>query len=227
MSVVNDLRLYLRMLFRYEPKRFWNDLLSNSFNLRGVGHYRLSEEENRRLYELKREALEAALRDQGITVDATTRVLEVGTGVGFWTDFFAARGVRDYTGNDIAEVSVRRLRERHPGYTFILGDIAGIALPERHFDLAAVIDVTQHITDDRAFARAMDTVWRAVREGGHLVVTIWDPARNVHLANRLRINRIEKPRGFDAYLAVLGPSAEVRSRTDFNDKDLLIIRKAA
>lgn len=225
MSLVKDLRIYLRMLFRYEPKRFWNDLLSGSFNLRGVGHYRLSEEQNRLMYEQKRETLRKALREQGIVIDATTRVLEVGTGVGYWTDFFASLGVRHYTGNDIAEVSVRRVSERYPGYTFILGDIGEVTLPEGHFDLGVVIDVTQHITDDRVFARAMHTVWNALRDGAHLVITIWDPARNVYLANRLRLNRIEKPRGLGAYLAIFGSSAALLSRTDFNDKDLLIIRK--
>lgn len=54
MSLVNDIKIYFRMLFNYKPKTFWNELLSNSFDLRGVGHYRMSNEENLKMYEEKK-----------------------------------------------------------------------------------------------------------------------------------------------------------------------------
>jgi len=40
MTLVKDIKIYFNMIFRYKPKTFWNELLSNSFDLKGVGHYR-------------------------------------------------------------------------------------------------------------------------------------------------------------------------------------------
>jgi SAM-dependent methyltransferase len=221
---MKSLRTYARMLFRYQPREFWNDLLTDSFNLRGVGHFRLSEEENRRMYEVKRAIIDAQLAEHGVTVGPATRVLEMGCGVGYWTEYMRARGVRDYTGNDITPVSVTTLTARYPEYRFVQGDAGDITLPPSGLDLALMIDVTQHITDDIAFARAMRNVWRALTPGGTLLITYWDPGANTSLTTKLRLNRIEKPRPLSAYTALWGPSAHVLTTVPFNDKALATVR---
>ncbi len=219
------LAIYMQMLFRYRPQRYWNDLLSESFDLRGVGHFRLSEAENQAMYAEKRAIIDGLLARYQVTIGADTRVLEIGSGVGYWTEYLRGRGVRTYTGNDIASISIERLGARYPDYKFLLGDAGAVRLPASGFDLGWMIDVTQHITDDGAFTRALANVWQALRPGATFLVTLWDPATNKYLANKLRLNRIEKPRGLDAYRAALGPGAEVLDRVPFNDKHLLLIRK--
>jgi SAM-dependent methyltransferase len=219
------LRIYAQMLFRYRPREFWNELLSESFDLRGVGHFRLSEEENRRMYDAKRAIIDAQLAHYSVEVGAVTRALEIGCGVGYWTAYLAARGVRDYTGNDITPVSVSTLTQRYPQFRFIQGDAGDIILPPATFDLALMIDVTQHITDDVAFARAMRNVWEALAPGGTFVVTFWDPRASASLTTKLRLNRIEKPRPLSAYSALWGASAEVLGTVAFNDKELAVVRK--
>lgn len=220
------LRIYAQMLFRYRPREFWNELLTESFDLRGVGHFRLSEEENRRMYEAKRAIIDAQLAEQHVDVGPATRALEIGCGVGFWTDYLAGRGVRDYTGNDITAISVSTLGRRYPQFRFLHGDAGDIVLPPAHFDLAFMIDVTQHITDDVAFGRAMRNVWEALAPGGTFLVTYWDPKANASLTTKLRLNRIEKPRPLSAYLALWGRDAEVLARVPFNDKELAVVRKS-
>ena len=93
------------------------------------------------------------------------------------------------------------------------------------FDIGVMIDVTQHITDDDRFNKAMDNLWKSLKSGAFLIITMWDPAKNIYLSNKLRLNRIEKPRGLDWYMKIYGDSAEVVSKTDFNDKYLLVIKK--
>jgi hypothetical protein len=88
-----------------------------------------------------------------------------------------------------------------------------------------MIDVTQHITDDAAFSRAMANVWQAMAPGGVFVVTYWDPGTNKMLATRLRLNRIEKPRPLSAYTAVWGGGSLVLNTIAFNDKHLAVVRK--
>ena len=219
------LKIYAQMLFRYRPREFWNDVLSESFDLRGVGHYRLSEDENRQMYERKRDLIAEQLERFGIAVGPGTRVLEIGCGVGYWTEYLKGRGVLRYTGNDITPVSVTTLSQRYPEYQFILGDAGEIPLPSVAYDLVMMIDVTQHITDDAAFGRAMRNVWQAVAHGGTFVVTYWDPAINKMLATRLRLNRIEKPRPLSDYTALWGGGPAVLSTIAFNDKHLAVVRK--
>ncbi len=222
---MKKLRIYARMLFRYRPREFWNDLLSESFDLRGVGHFRLTEDENRRMYEAKRALIDGALARHGIVPGPATRALEVGCGVGYWTAYLQSRGVRSYTGNDITPVSVATLSERFPAYRFVQGDIGDVPLPTASFDLAFMIDVTQHITDDATFARAMRNVWQALAPGAAFLVTFWDPGTNKFLSTKLRLNRIERPRPLSAYTAAWGPGAAVLEVVPFNDKHLAVVRK--
>jgi SAM-dependent methyltransferase len=219
------LGIYVQMLFNYQPRRFWNELLSDSFDLRGVGHFRLSEAENRAMYDEKRAVIERELAAQHVALGPGTAVLEIGAGVGYWTEFLRSKGVERYTGNDIAQVSVERLSVRYPAFTFLHGDAGEVALPAGAFDVAFMIDVTQHITDDGAFGRAMRNVWAALKPGGVFFVTFWDPGTNKFLSTKLRLNRIEKPRAPEAYLAAFGPGATILSRPAFNDKHLMVVRK--
>ena len=225
MTLIKDLKIYFKMLFSYKPKTFWNELLSNSFDLRGVGHYRLSNEENLKMYEEKKEIIVNELNKSGIKINSTSNVLEIGCGVGYWTEFFKELGVTQYTGNDIAEISIKNLSGQYKEYSFIQGDISEIPLQKNTFDIAFMIDVTQHITDDEKFNKAIANIWSSIKPGSFFIVTIWDPAKNVYLANKLRLNRIEKPRGIEWYKKASGEDFEILSKVDFNDKYLLIIKK--
>jgi len=225
MPLIKDLKIYFNMLFNYKPKKFWNEMLSGSFDLRGVGHFRKSNEENLKMYEEKKAIIEKQMSSAGIKVTPETEILEIGCGVGYWTEYLRSIGAKKYTGNDIAEISVRNLKQKYPGYDFIHGDISEVSLPEKKFDLGVIIDVTQHITDDNRFNKAMENLWASLKNGAFLVITMWDPAKNVYLANKLRLNRIEKPRGLDRYIKIFGNDIKILSKVDFNDKYLLIIRK--
>ena len=171
------------MLFNYKPKTFWNELLSNSFDLKGVGHYRLSNEENLKMYEEKKRILEDQMNKTGVKITGDINIVEIGVGVGYWTEYFSVLGAKNYTGNDIAEVSVTNLQKKYAEFKFIQGDISEVMLPENNFDLGVMIDVTQHITDDNRFNSAMDNLWKSLKKGAFLIITLWDPAKNVYLAN--------------------------------------------
>lgn len=225
MGLFNDIKIYFKMMFSYKPKTFWNELLTNSFDLRGVGHYRMSNEENLKMYEEKKSIIAAEMKKSGVSITRDTTIVEIGIGVGYWTDYFHSLGAENYTGNDIAEIAVTELSKKYPQYSFLQGDISEVKLPENKFDLGVMIDVTQHITDDDRFNKAMDNLWKSLKSGAKLMITMWDPEKNVYLSNKLRLNRIEKPRGLDRYLAVYGNNAKVLSKVDFNDKYFMIIQK--
>ena len=213
------------MLFKYNPKTFWDEMLSNSFDLKGVGLFRKSYEENLKMYEDKKKIISDLIIKNNIVINKDKAVLELGAGVGYWTEYLKSFGVLDYTGNDIAEISVKNLKQMYPEYNFLHGDISELTLEKNRYNIAFMIDVTQHITNDDRFNKAISNIWNSLRKGAYFFVTMWDPAKNVYLANKIRINKIEKPRGLEWYTKIFNKEGEVLENVDFNDKFLLIIRK--
>ena len=189
----------------YQPREFWDRRLSEHFDLRGTGQPGLSEAYNRACYDLRREVLTHALRDQGFD-PAGKRVLDVGCGTGFFTAYYLSRGAT-LTGLDIAPTSIERLRTRFPTARFELADVGDAAIEDR-YDLVNAFDVLYHITDDARWERAVRTLAAAVVENGLLVLTDTFPAAASAPA-QAEHNRM---RSLARYRALLEPSGlEVRS----------------
>jgi len=152
----------------YRPQEFWEQRLSEQFDLRGTGETGLSLAYNRACYVLRAEVLGAALRRAAFDPRGK-RVLDVGCGTGFWTDWYVRRGA-DYTGVDIAAVSIERLAERYPAQRFVRADVSE-AVPGGPYDLVNAFDVLYHITDDARWEAALRGLARALAPGGLLLVT--------------------------------------------------------
>jgi len=152
----------------YDPRSFWEERLSEHFDLRGTGETGLPLAYNRACYTLRRETLARALADAGFDPRETS-VLDVGCGTGFFTAYYLARGAR-VTGLDIAPVSIERLSRRHPGARFLLADVADAPV-DGSFDLVNAFDVLYHIVDDARWERALGHLGAAVAPGGLLLVT--------------------------------------------------------
>jgi SAM-dependent methyltransferase len=152
----------------YRPREFWEQRLSEQFDLRGTGETGLSLAYNRACYTLRREVLDRALADAGFEPRGR-RVLDVGCGTGFWTEYYLRRGA-EVTGIDIAPTAIARLGERFPQARFVLADV-GEAPIEGRYDVVNAFDVLYHITDDARWTAALTHLARAVADGGLLLVT--------------------------------------------------------
>ena len=152
----------------YQPREFWEQRLSEQFDLRGTGQTGLSLAYNRACYALRREVLTRALEAEGFDPRGR-RVLDVGCGTGFFTAYYLARGAA-LTGIDIAPTSIATLSARHPGAAFILGDVSEVPL-DGTWDLVNAFDVLYHITDDARWERALAHLAAAVAPGGLLLLT--------------------------------------------------------
>jgi len=152
----------------YDPRAFWEQRLSEQFDLRGTGETGLSLAYNRACYELRRTVLDRALREAGFDPRGH-RVLDVGCGTGFFTSYYLGRGAR-VTGVDIAPTAIERLSQRHPEATFVLADVSESA-PAGTWDLVNAFDVLYHITDDRRWECAVTNLARAVAPEGLLLLT--------------------------------------------------------
>jgi 2-polyprenyl-3-methyl-5-hydroxy-6-metoxy-1,4-benzoquinol methylase len=152
----------------YRPREFWEERLREHFDLRGTGETGLSLAYNRACYALRRSQLERALRETGID-PAGRRVLDVGCGTGFFTEYFLARGA-DVTGLDLTTASVERLRARFPQARFVLADVSE-AEPDGSYDIVNAFDVLYHITEQERWEAAVRHLAAAVAPGGHLLLT--------------------------------------------------------
>jgi 2-polyprenyl-3-methyl-5-hydroxy-6-metoxy-1,4-benzoquinol methylase len=155
-----------------ERRTFWESRLSSDWTETGVGYRALGRSFNRWMYRVRDEVFR---REAGaLDLDwPTTRVLDVGSGTGFYVQRWHELGAASITGCDLTEAAVDRLRERYPYATFHRLDIAEPSdiLTRGGFDVVSCMDVLFHITDDTRYAAALRSIARAVRPGGYVVLS--------------------------------------------------------
>ena len=97
-------------------------------------------------------------------------VADCACGSGYGTRILKTAGASRAVGVDADPVTVEYAR-RHYGdehVTFLCQDINQMALPARSFDVVAVIETIEHITDGRGF---LSRVYGLLRSGGRAVIS--------------------------------------------------------
>ena len=111
-----------------------------------------------------------------------SRVLDLGCAFGYGT----ARIARYYDtdGLDASPDYIRRARRAVPNARFTLGAAAHLPYPDAHFDAVVLLDVLEHVADERA---VVAEIARVLRPGGLLVVSVphtgllrWADSLNVY-----------------------------------------------
>jgi len=111
-----------------------------------------------------------------------SRVLDLGCAFGYGT----ARIARYYDtdGLDASPDYIRRARRGAPNARFTLGAAERLPYPDAHFDAVVLLDVLEHVADERA---VVAEIARVLRPGGLLVVSVphsgllrWADSLNVY-----------------------------------------------
>jgi SAM-dependent methyltransferase len=195
----------------YDPNLYWEDQLGRfGSDLRGPGKGGLSKQENTELYRSGERSLES-LTDS-LQIDWSGRFGEIGPGNGYWLNWLTQHGATDYTGFDITDVLFPLLRERWPHARLVRQDVTTVPL-SCDFDVLFMIDVTQHILDGQNFRRAMTHCRKAMKPGGHFLVTSW-------LQPYQQISELEVMRPLKHY-AKLFKGWQLTGPIAFRDKSLL------
>lgn len=155
-----------------ELRDFWEQRLRSDWTESGVGYKALGRAFNTWMYRVRAEGFRREIASLGLDL-AKARVLDVGSGTGFYVRQWRALGAESVTGSDLTEAAVERLRARFPHDTFLRLDIAdpGDALEESSYDVASAMDMLFHITDDTRYRAALRSIGRAVKPGGVFVLS--------------------------------------------------------
>jgi SAM-dependent methyltransferase len=161
-------------LKQIDVRSYWEKRFEQSPTLATVGWLGLGLAYNRWLYRVRsaifRHRVRRIFRECRIA-PGTARVLDLGSGSGFYIDLWQRLGVRDIQGCDFAPAAVVKLRSIYPGCSFTQEDIGEPSLshPPASFDAISCMDVLFHIVDDARYAQAIRNCASLLRTGGVLV----------------------------------------------------------
>jgi SAM-dependent methyltransferase len=153
----------------FDPKAYWEARLAAASGLQGVGFMGMGQEVNNAMYQVRVDVFRRTVSAQ-LPSFAGLRVLDTGSGTGFYVDQWRALGVKDVCGSDLTATAVNALRSSIPGVHFEQWDASDPMLPfEGQFDAISCMDMLFHIVDDRKFEQALSNFRRMLKPGGLLV----------------------------------------------------------
>ncbi len=183
----------------FDPEKYWQKRLEDDFNLtgKGAGHSEFSKRYNFYTYKLKLYVLRRVIKKYHLNIKGV-EILDVGSGTGYFVDFFKRFKPAKIAGIDITNISVNRLTKRFPEYIFFKIDIgAPDIMTIGKFDIINAFDVLHHIPDDRRFENAIRNLSKLAKPGAFLFLTDAFYPKDTLLAN------YEKVRSLDTYRRVL------------------------
>lgn len=165
----------------FKVRDYWESRLKADYSLQGVGYKRLGKQYNKWMYRLRAHVFQRVAR--GLDVDwSSARVLDVGSGTGFYVDQWHRLGVPKVVGLDITEKAVGELRQRFTGDQFYQVDIGGKDVPSPvsrlttpgglapgGFDAISAMDVLFHIVDDYQYQQAFRNIASLLKPGGWFI----------------------------------------------------------
>lgn len=154
----------------FDPRDYWEERLRKEFSLHGVGYGGLGESFNKWMYKVRERVFARLLKRNRIDA-RTRRVLDIGSGTGFYIDQWQRAGAVSLTGCDITDVAVQNLRARYPSHRFERLDVGEGPGPLKGetFDVVTALDVLFHIVDDERYLSALRTVGGLMADDGFFI----------------------------------------------------------
>lgn len=151
-------------------RTYWEQRLGEDVPLNSVGYFGLSDAYVAWLYRVRAHRFKAAVAPH---VKPGTRVLDVGSGGGFYVGLWRNLGAADVTATDLTQASLNAVARRFPGVKTRQFDVGAQDTPfePESFDAISCMDVLHHLMDDAQYERALQHFARMLRPGGMLIFT--------------------------------------------------------
>jgi 2-polyprenyl-3-methyl-5-hydroxy-6-metoxy-1,4-benzoquinol methylase len=155
----------------YDPEEYWENRILARPNLQATGHHKFDLNYNSWMYQTQMDCLDELIQRWGIRVNGK-QVLDIGSGTGFFIDYYINREAGSVTGVDITKASIEYLREKYPESTFRIADISDSAIAiKKDFDIISAMGILYHIVEDKRFEQALINISGLLRPGGYLFIT--------------------------------------------------------
>jgi SAM-dependent methyltransferase len=158
------------MSSEFDARSYWQERLSGDFSVASVGFAGLGESYNAWMYRVRRRVFLSEVRRLSID-PRQSRVLDVGSGTGFYLDRWHELGAAEITGSDLTSVAVNNLRIRYPEDRIFEFDIGSSTNPlgGDQFTAISMMDVLFHLVSDEAYTRALSNAAALLAPGGFLI----------------------------------------------------------
>jgi len=160
------------MVMLMNTKEYWEKRLKLFRSLEGVGCIGLGSYFNIYVYRAKVRTLERLARKFRIPFTGKG-VLDVGSGIGFWIDYYLSKGTSFVYGVDIASEAIKYLTKKyadHNNVELFEGDFSCLNINKR-FDIVNVFDVAYHVVDDHLWIKFIENCCKHVKSGGFIFIT--------------------------------------------------------
>jgi 2-polyprenyl-3-methyl-5-hydroxy-6-metoxy-1,4-benzoquinol methylase len=161
-------------MLEYRPREYWDGLLQQRFDLRSVGYPSLSEAFNACLYRAMVNSVDRGLRRVGVFKKTLSEslILDVGSGTGFWIDFWLAKGAQQIFGIDLTCKSISSLSQKYPQLKFEQRDIADPidSWTLNTFDVISAMSVLHHILSQERWEQALVNLCCVLKPGGYMLI---------------------------------------------------------
>jgi len=155
----------------FNPREYWEKRLRSSFDLQGTGHHRFDLEYNKWLYHAQRDCMDDLVNKYKFTVSGK-RIIDIGSGTGFYLEYYQSYQPASLTGMDITQCSIEYLKKKFPEGHFIQHDISDQFLPPKDaFDIISAMGVLYHIIDDNKFTQAVTNLCDMLVPEGYLLIS--------------------------------------------------------
>lgn len=128
---------------------------------------RMAEQDQQHWWFVARRRVLERLIDERVGLGANANILEIGCGTGHNLPMLGAFGHVDAIELDDVARDVAERRLGRPVSKARLPELEGIA--DQHYDLVALLDVLEHVEDDRSALAAITT---KLKPGGRILVTV-------------------------------------------------------
>lgn len=148
---------------KFVPQKYWQKTHGKYPGLQAVGYVDLGEPFNFWMYQVRARHFEKIIKI--LAPPKNLKILDLGSGTGFYALIFLANGYRNITGSDFSAQAIAKLK-KIKGLKVEKIDLGLRQKAFQKYDLITCFDVLYHLVDDRGYIQAFENVGRMLRENG-------------------------------------------------------------